>query len=349
MKILITERQYNKLFEQDLDLFNDTIEDVCGEDIDYRNFGFDFKMVYINLPTNSPEDRERLFDRIKSSNCDIVLNNMTTGEKFTLSPDDIKITNTQNKKLYINKSVYNEKIYPNLTNIEQYEGYVKSTPIKKALEMAFKSNWKGRDNEYVAGVVGVLPIKNDPNEWSIVNFFNSKESVKNQIKIFLVRDYRNGKFIPDENIEESVINWMVNLFEDINSSDMEELVSIQEKSIMDNYAVELKDANHIQKKYHPNKKLEISGFGTIRDIEQGIDATIDGVTYQIKPLSKVSHKDDSIFVSIGYSNANNYKDRPVDRMAFVKGDNLYVFNNNAKSLSGNTYEFDKSDLIEPHH
>ena len=115
---------------------------------------------------------------------------------------------------------------------------------------------------------------------------------------------------------------------------------------MNNFKQELIDANRIQKIYHPNETVEISGFGTIKDIIFGIDATIGGVTYQIKPLSNVSSKDGSIFVNVGFSNANNYKDKPVDRIAFSKNSELYVFKNNGE-LIGNTYKFNKEDLVKP--
>jgi hypothetical protein len=347
MKIRITENQYNKLIEQDLDLFDDVIEDVCGEEIDYVNFGYFINMVFVNLSDTTPDEREILYSRIKSSNCDIVLHNIITDEKFTLIPNDIKITNTANKKLYIDKSVYMEKIYPNLPPIEQFMEYISSSPIKEALKRAFSNNWRERTDTHVAGVVGVFPIKSAPNQWSIVNFFNTKETVKDRIILFLVRDYKNGKFIPNNDIEESVINWMTSLFEDVNSKDMLDLVKIQEKSIMDNYKQELIDAKRIQKMYHPNKKVEISGFGTIKDIEQGVDATIGGVTYQIKPLSKFKNTGESIFVSIGYSNANMYSDGLVKRMAFLNNNEIYVFNTNILSRKGNTYEFNKSDLVLP--
>lgn len=348
MKIIITERQYNSLVENNqLNLFDDEVEDICSEEIDYINFGFYINMVFINLPINTSDDREMLFSKIKSSNCDVVLHNIITDEKFTLSPNDIKITGSEFKKLYINKSVYDEKIFPNLPQIEQFVEYVSSIPIKEALKRAFKSNWVEKNDTHVAGVVGVLEIKkNNPNKWSIVNFFNTKNTIKERIILFLVRDYKNGKFIPEDDVKESVINWMANLFKDTNSSDMIDLVQIQEKSIMNNFKQELIDANRIQKIYHPNETVEISGFGTIKDIIFGIDATIGGVTYQIKPLSNVSSKDGSIFVNVGFSNANNYKDKPVDRIAFSNNSELYVFKNNGE-LIGNTYKFNKEDLVKP--
>ena len=347
MKIIITERQYRKLIEQDLDLSIDTVDDVCGEEIDYTNFGYQYNLVYINIPDTTSDERDILFSRIKSSNCDVVLHNIITDEKFTLRPNDIGITNTAYKKLYINKSVYMEKIFPNLTPIEQFEKFVDSSPIKKSLKRAFSDNWRERTDTHVAGVVGVFPIKSDPNKWSIVNFFNTKQSIKDVIKLYLVRDYIKLKFVPNDNIEESVINWMASLFEDVNSQDMLDLVKIQEKSIMDSYKQELIDAKRIQKMYHPNEKVNISGFGTIKDIEDGVDATIGDVTYQIKPLSNIKYSGDSIFVSIGYSNANMYTDKLVKRMAFLNNNELYVFNTNILSRKGNTYEFNKSDLVLP--
>jgi hypothetical protein len=346
MKIIITENQYKKLLEQQLDIFDDV--DICQTGIDYENFNPWMKMVFINLPNKTPQEREDMYNQIKDLECDIKLNNIITGEVFTVSPKDIRLTKTNFKMLYIWNDVYDNKIFPNLTNIEQFESFVDSTPIKKALEIAFKSNWRIENNTHVAGVVGVLPIKTDPNGWSIVNFFNTKKSVKDKIKLFLVRDYKNGTFDPNlDDIKGSVIDWMANLFSNINSSDMKELVKIQEKSINTAYSKEILDAEMIKDKLHPDGEIEISGFGTKKDIIQGIDATIGGVTYQIKPCDSYNDKGDIVYVSIGHSNANDYTKNPVDRIAFFKGKDMYIFNNKSIYHKGNTYGFKKSDMIYP--
>jgi hypothetical protein len=351
MKIIITERQYKLISEQQLDLFNDyelDDVDICQTGIDYEGFYYKFKMVFINLPNNNVREREDLYNKIEKLNCDIKLNNIITNEVFTINSKDIRLTNTGNKNLYISKDVYQEKIFPNLTKIEQFESFIDSTPIKNALEIAFPNNWKNKTTTHVAGVVGILPIKMDKNRWSIVNFFNSKESVKNKIKLFLVRDYKSGVFNPNlDDIKGSVINWMAKLFSNINSDDMKELVKIQEKSINDAYTKEIIDAEMIREKLHPKGKVVISGFGTKKDINLGIDATIGGVTYQIKPCSQFKPNGDIIDVSIGGSNANDYTKNPVERIAFFKGNDMYIFNNNAIYQKGNTYKFNKNDLIYP--
>lgn len=354
MKIIITERQYKLLSENtQLDLSNNEVEDICGKEIDYIKFGYQWDMVYINLPDNSPNDREMLFSKINSSDCDIILHNIITNEKFVINSKDIKITNTTNKKLYIKKLVYDNKILPYFPPVKQFEEIIeKSSSIKESLKRAFKDNWVGKNEKYVAGVVNIFPIDKTPNRWSIVNFFNTKKTIKDRIKLYLVRDYYNGNFIPNDDIKESVIKWMCSLFADVNGKDMLDLVEIQKKSIMTNYKLEFEYCKKIQKKYHPNKKFQISGFGTIKDIKYGIDATIGGFTYQIKPLSKIEykkHKDNSvsIFVSVGESNANTYSDKYVNRMAFANNNDLYVFNTNILSLKGNTYEFNINDLIKP--
>ena len=342
MNIIITEQQYIKLIEDtQLSLFDDTVEDVCGQDIDYENFGFDkyYQRSYINLTDSTSDEREELYSRIKSSNCDIVLNNVITDEKFILNPDDIRITNTEHKKLYLPISVYEQKIFPYLPKIDKYERYVKSTEIKEALKRAFSKNWRGRTTTHIEGIVGILPIPNTKNQWSIVNFFNSKKSIINLIKLFLVRDYTTHKFIPGDNIKESVIQWMENLFMNIDGDDMKKLVKTQLKSIEKNFEKEYATAKLIRDLLHPGEKFYISGFGTIKDIERGIDVTIGNVTYQIKPFSNINFTDDSIVIDVGYSNANTYKIEDVNRMAFINGDKLYVFKNNGNPPINNKYEF----------
>jgi hypothetical protein len=356
MKIIITERQYKKLVENtQLDLSDDEVENICGQEIDYKNFGFDSwgNMVYINLPDNTADEREELYSRIKSSNCDIVLYNIITNEKFTVSPDDIKLTKTDYKKLWIPTSVYEQKIVPYLPKIDQFLKFISSTPIKTALKRAFPSNWVEENDTHIAGVVGVLEIKfNNPLKWSIVNFFNSKTTVINLLKVFLSRDYLNKTFIPSKNIKESVILWMEKLFKDIYSQDMGELVKIQSKSIINGFNDELKNAKRIQKALHIGKKIHTPGYGTILDYKEGVDAIIGGVTYQIKPFSKITFKGDSISVTISGSNANTYKPEFVDRIAFFNRDEFYVFKNNGNPPIGSTYEFsnkkdEESDLLYP--
>lgn len=343
MKIIITERQFD-LIEQQLDLFNNS--DSCH--IDYDKFGFTMKLVFINGVGDSPEEREEILKNIKDSKCDVVLHNRITDEEFKISYNDIFLTKTDKKMLYVWKDLYDKKIFPFLTKISQYESFIKSKNIKKALEIAFPNYWQPETKTHVAGVVGILPIKTDNRGWSIVNFFNTKASVIDEIKLYLVRDVKNGVFNPDGDDEQAVIDWMSNIFQDVNGSDMKKLVDIQEKSINDNYAAEKRDADKIKDLLHnKNSNVDISGFGTKKDIIDGIDATIDGVTYQIKPLSYVKDNGNTITVDIGHSNANDYRSKPIDRQAFVSGKKVYVFNNNAILLKGKSYEFDKSDMIYP--
>jgi hypothetical protein len=133
----------------------------------------------------------------------------------------------------------------------------------------------------------------------------------------------------------------------VNGDDMKQLVDIQKKSIVNNFKQELKDAEKIRDILHPNSEINISGFGTKKDIILGIDVTIDDVTYQVKPLSSVNEKDGVYSVDIGMSNAVNYSKKPVDRMAFISGQKIFVFNNKPIATIGKIYKFDKSDLIYP--
>jgi hypothetical protein len=170
------------------------------------------------------------------------------------------------------------------------------------------------------------------------------------LKLYLVRDTKLGNVIPNgKNDEESVVNWMSEIFRKIDSDDMKLLIGIQEKSIVKNYEIEKKDSLLIRNTLpeHRGQKVEISGYGTKKDIIQGIDVTIGETTYQIKPLAWVKYEGDTILVSIGYSNGVDYKNKPVNRQAFIKDKKLYVFNNKAESVKNNVYEFNKSDLIYP--
>lgn len=327
----------------------------CVIDIDYTNFWFKYKMVYVNGVADTPDERERIITEIKENpNCKVILNNHITSETFELTSKDIFVTKTDSKAIYIWKDVFDIKIFPYFPDIVKFESNIKSANIKEAIEKAFqppfspKNYWVGESKTHVAGVVGILPIPGDENEWSIVNFFNTKESVHDRMKLFLVRDVKNNTFIYNEDdIKGSVITWMINLFKDVDSDDMKQLVEIQKKSIVNNFKQELRDAEKIRDILHPDSKINISGFGTKKDIILGIDVTIDNVTYQVKPLSNVSEKDGVYSVDIGMSNAVNYSKKPVDRMAFISGQKIYVFNNKPIATIGKIYKFDKADLIYP--
>lgn len=350
MNVKITKEQL-KIFRKgiELGLFGN---DECNDIIEYVNFGFSWKMVWINLETKRDSDyRQDLYSRITSSDCKTVtLRNIVTEEEFQVSPDDLRLSK-ESKKLYIFKKVYNDKIFPNFPKIDILLSFIRSKEIKESLKRAFSDDWSDRSETHIAGVRDILPIEGDPNGWSIVNFFNSKKSVKERIKLFLIRDYRSGEFEIGNNKQESVVNWMTELFKDVDGDDMRELVDIQEKSINTFFAAEYGDAKKIQERLHPNKgndeDIVISGFGTILDIERGVDVTIDGITYQMKPLSTITVRDGKYYVSVGYSNAGTYRKNNVDRMAFVNKDNVYVFENNGNKPEGNIYEFSVDEMIYP--
>ena len=337
----------NNLTEQELDLIDDESKKDCVIDLDYTNFGFQYELVYINGIGDTPNELERIFNEIKKiPGCKIQLHNTITNETFELSSNDIFLT--KNKKIYIWKNVFDLKVFPYFPDIVRFESYIKSTNIKKALEIAFENNWAPSTNEYVAGVVGIKPIPFDKRGWSIVNFFNTKQPIHERMKLFLARDIKDNNFTYNEDdIETSMINWMVDLFRDVDSDDMKQLLDIQLKSIVDNFRQEKIDAEKIRDRFHPGSIVNISGFGTRKDIIDGIDVTIDGVTYQIKPLAKIDLNDGVYSANIGFSNAVNYSKKPIDRMAFIKGSDVYVFNNSPIGTVAKTYKFKESDLIKP--
>ncbi len=347
-KLIITESQLDTIINKDIDLENnslDLIDDDCTIELEYNNFGFKFDLVYINGFSDDSNECKRIHSEIKSNDCSVTLHNRITDEKFVLAKQDIHLTKTN--KLYIWKNIFNKKVFPYFPNIVKFESFIKSANIKTALEIAFKNNWVPSGDTYVAGVVGVAPIPLDKRGWSIMNFFNTKASVHDRIKLFLARDVKNNTFIYDEDdIEGSVIKWLVELFKDVKSDDMKQLLDIQLTSIVDNFKQEKLDAEKIRNKYHPGSEIYYSGFGTIRDIIDSIDVTIDDVTYQIKPLSRYKLEDKVYSMDIGYSNMVDYTNKKkLKRIAFIKGKEIFVFNNNIIGIEGKTYKFSADDLI----
>lgn len=350
MNIILTENQLRYLAEKGMGGEIANPDDRCEVYLDYTDFNFYFDTVIIKGVGNTPDEREKIYNEIiKNPKCKLFLYGKITGEVFEINVTDLFLTKSSHKNLRVSKETFNEKIFPYFTDIKKFESYINSKNIKKAIELAFESNWKPESSTHVAGVVGILPIEPGVIEWSIVNFFNTKVSVHDRLKLYLVRDYKNGKFGYDENnIELSVVNWLIELFKDVNGEDMKSITSIQLKSILDNFKQEKKDSEKIRDILHPGANIEYSGFGTKRDIYDGIDVLIDNVSYQIKPLSMVLKENGKYYVSIGTSNLVNYSNKPVQRIAFTGNkDKILVFNNKDLKISKNSYEFNSSELIYP--
>ncbi len=227
--------------------------------------------------------------------------------------------------------------YPNFVKSKMGEGLTTAgiTPvnIKKALQKTYPNNWVSDDITFTPGLRGVYTIGdqiNDPNEdWSVMNFFDTKEEVKTMIYDKFKQDTNAGVDTTD------IINWMSNLFK-TDDEFTNKLVNRQWKSIKNGYDLEKKTFEEFIQKFD-GKNIVTYPYGSKMDRWFGVDVTIDGINYQIKPLNGYKKdKDRNVYVVFTY-NMKDYKlKKKIDKIAFVNKKEILIFDNKNYNLLGTT-------------
>lgn len=234
-----------------------------------------------------------------------------------------------------------EREYPNglVKNKSKISG-INSKTVKEALMKSFPENWNEETNEFSAGLRGIYTIGdklNNDEDWSVMNYFDTKQEI---------HDLLSMKY-GEEGSDENVVDWMVNLFKN-NKSFLEMLVNRQWKSIESGLKLERDTvSNFINKtnakniKYHPH--------GSKMDRYHGIDVSIDGVNYQIKPLRgiKFNEEDKEFYIST-YGMRDYESKKLVNKIAFANDKMVAIFNNkNYNVVSKDTVIFfEKPEILK---
>ena len=277
MKIIITERQF-KLIEQELGPFNDESED------DGLNNNEPNVFTYKSLRSFSAGKTKLKY-----------FNNLEPLDYDPSIPDKIKLLNINDKESYLvdksefsigvdkfgnkNGKVKEEYFLKKFSNNSKSEPEIESKVIRSALEKTFNNNWVSNDDEFSPGIRGIYKIGDylspkTSEDWSILNYFDTKKEVKNMIYDELVK--RN---LPLDDLVDSIST----LFKD--KSFMNTLVNRQWQSIIDGEIRERKFMGVMAKILNStNYKTYLPG--SKMDRYQAVDVTIDGINYQIKPLKK---------------------------------------------------------------
>lgn len=264
------------------------------------------KRYYFNsvLPVNDPNPVEGKV-KIEGASGDFIFNRRDL------------IINPERNTIAINKETF-EREYPKYKQIKKTEEIgITSKNIRTALEKAFPQHWKGETPVFTPGLRGIYTIGgkiNDPREdWSIMNFFDTKDEIHNLIYL---------KYF-DDTPEVDVVSWMTNLFKK-DKEFVKTLVDRQWKSIEKGFKLEKDSVNNFLNKLKTTNVVYFP-FGSKMDRWGGIDVIIDGVSYQIKPLTSYS-EENGVF-KINTYGMKDYTGKKVDKIAFAKNDEILIFDN----------------------
>ena len=282
-------------------------------------------------------------------------------KRLNVLPDDSSITfeNLYNPSI---RDEYNKnriRISSNSTPYvklsESDDGFSK-TDIDAALEMAFPKNWVEENEDFTAGVRGIHTIgekTGTPEDWSIMNFFSTKDTVKTLINQKWEKEGFGGK-----------IQWLSNIFKNDNEF-LKELLDLQWNSIKSGFKTESDVISDILN-YFKNKEIEVDVEyyppGHKTDRYEKIDFKLTpkdknfyllpkdkkSFTMQVKPLRKMEKIDGGKIKIQTYRMEESYKSKPnLDYIVYGKTPNFLVFKNSNYKVSkdGNTVTHNDKPII----
>ena len=238
---------------------------------------------------------------------------------------------------------------------ESDDGFSKAD-IDAALEMAFPKNWVEENEDFTAGVRGIHTIgekTGTPEDWSIMNFFSTKDTVKTLINQKWEKEGFGGK-----------IQWLSNIFKNDNEF-LKELLDLQWNSIKSGFKTESDVISDILN-YFKNKEIEVDVEyyppGHKTDRYEKIDFKLTpkdknfyllpkdkkSFTMQVKPLRKMEEIDGDKIKIQTYRMEESYKSKPnLDYIVYGKTPNFLVFKNSNYKVSkdGNTVTHNDKPII----
>jgi hypothetical protein len=299
MKIIITERQL-KLIERVIN--NEVFCDKCNWNWSLDDGGNDpficHKCGHDNEPKPEPnvftyktlklsvkfDNRNRYFNQLEPLEYDptipsnkIKLLDINDNETYIVDKSEFKFGKDNFNQ--VNGKVTDEYFLKNFSNNSKSAPKIESYVIRLALEKTFKNNWVSNDTEFSPGIRGIYKIGDYLNpktseDWSILNYFDTKKEVKDMIYNELVK--RN---LPLDDLVDSIST----LFKD--KSFMNTLVNRQWQSIING---EIRERNFMEIMGKILNSTNVTTYlpGSKMDRWFGVDVTIDNINYQVKPLTK---------------------------------------------------------------
>ena len=224
------------------------------------------------------------------------------------------------------KTMY--ELYPNFSlnnkNSNVTSAGINSKSIVEALKSAFPENWFEEDSVYTPGLRGVYTIGekiNDPKEdWSVMNFFDTKPEVHKLIYNRMEKDLKSGIEIPN------VIDWMSDLFKnDVGFT--QSLVDRQWQSVQTGFELERDTIGHLVNLLGDSNVITYP-YGSKMDRWNGVDVTINNINYQVKPLSRYSiEKDGTEFVAYTYGMKDYKNYKKINKIVFANDKQILIFDN----------------------
>ena len=363
MRIIITKKQKHKLFESISN--GKVICEKCGWSWNLSDGGDDpyvchkcgkhnirenLKLEFDDEPTKYTYTTIGLFERGATkryyfNNVLPVNDDNPLPNKIKINGDsgdfifdkDLLIINPDKKTIAVNKDIFDNQ-YPDFKKTKKSEE-VGITPnnIKIALKNAFPENWIEETPEFTPGLRGIYTIGekmgNNEEDWSIMNYFDTKD----EIHSLLYLKYSDEK--PDEDI----ITWMTNLFKN-NKEFTKLLVDRQWSSIYNGFNLERESVKNFINKLN-SSSIKYYPHGSKMDRWLGVDVTVDGINYQIKPLKSYKEENGNILVNT-YGMRDYIKKKDVNKIAFSNNKEVIIFNNNNyKVISKNLVIFSEKPEI----
>jgi hypothetical protein len=221
-----------------------------------------------------------------------------------------------------NKIIITESQFYRL--LEQTSDEISGSDIRLALKKAFPNNWVPRNKEFSAGLRGIYTIGErlgKPEEtWSIMNYFDTKPEIHDLL--FL-------KYMEDGE-DRDIIDWMVDLFKnDHNFTQL--LVDRQWQSIESGLKLERDSVNSFFEVVNPSS-IKYYPHGSIMDRYNGVDVTVDGSNYQIKPLVSYKRGDGMNYIITTYGMRDYQNKSKVDFIAYANEKEVLIFENSDYSV-----------------
>jgi hypothetical protein len=360
MKILITERQ-SKLIERVID--NEVFCDKCNWNWSLDDGGNDpficHKCGYDNLKSINESDDEILdnnepnvftYTSLRSYSVGTTklkyFNNLLPLEYDPSIPDKVKLLDINDNETYIvdkSEIIFGKDNYGNINGRVKEDYFLKKFPvnqnnnqisnikepkkvispiiIRSSLKSAFPEYWVEKNNVFTAGLRGIYKIgdylkpKTDE-DWSILNYFDTK----NEIKTMIYNELLNRNLPLND-----LISSISTIFKD--KDFMGKLVERQWKSIVSGEQTEINSTKNLVnflgsnnvKRYFP---------GEIMDRYEGVDVTIDGINYQVKPLKAYTIDENGDYVITTYGMKIDYlKKKLINKIVFCNDQEILIFDN----------------------
>jgi hypothetical protein len=205
--------------------------------------------------------------------------------------------------------------------------------IDAALKMAFPKNWVEDNTEFTAGVRGIHTIgekTGTSEDWSIMNYFDTKDTVKALINQKWKKEGSGDK-----------IEWLSKIFK-TDDEFMEILLDKQWNSIKSGFKTEGDVISDILN-YFKNKGIEVDVVyyppGHKTDRYEKIDFTLkpkdkERFTIQVKPLRKMEKIDGGKIKIQTHGMSDSYKSKPnLDYIVYGKTPDFLVFKNSNYEVS----------------